>query len=137
MSPIEDSNKKSQASSKRKQTAKPSKKNWNDYKFVEIPLSSDQKERVKTTDPDYDRIFEWLELMLDDGHKLSTKLEKKSGAYLTTLTGVVETCPNYGLILTSRAPTYLQSLWVLYFKSEIVMDGLPWQDDSQETDLWG
>ena len=109
---------------------------WNDFKFINLELSKAQKEHVKGIDPSVYAIDEWLEGMLDDGHKLSVKLEKKSGAYFATLSGVEKTCPNYGLIMTSRAPTYMQSLLVLYFKCWELMDNMRWQSDSAEIDLW-
>ena len=136
MCPIEDSSSKSKASSKRKKSAKTSKKSWNDFTFVNLNLSKSDKEQVKELSPDTYAIDEWLELMLDDGHKLSVKLETKSGAYFATLTEVTKECPNHSLIMTSRAPTFMQSLLVLYFKCEIMLDGQQWPAETQSTDLW-
>lgn len=84
--------------------------------FVDIPLSSEDKELLASTDVLSDDVFGMLAWLLDAGYKVSITSDTAHNCYIASATGVSDACINAGYTTSGRGPSLERAVHVLYHK---------------------
>lgn len=91
--------------------------------FINIPLSDDHKNLIRTGAFSLDEGLETIREMLAEGHKISVSLNREQNSVTAAATGVGEHCPNEGYTLSAFAADFTDAITVLAFKHTVIAKG--------------
>lgn len=92
--------------------------------FVECNMGAEDKAHFRSNPPNPEQVFDWLDRMLLDGHKLSLSYSQKFDCYQVFLTSSAEGSPTRGMCLSGRAASMAMAFAVLYYKHVVMLDGV-------------
>jgi hypothetical protein len=103
--------------------------------FVDLPLTTQQKEHLaELSEDDYPDIGAFMLDVLADGYKLSVVTDEKHNCVIASLTGKSAGCVNAGYSLSARGPDLAGAFLVLHYKHHVLCEGLRWSDrEGQQT----
>lgn len=112
-------------------------KDWTDFEFVDITLSSDDKKRFLALTPgEVDELDDVITTLLEGEYKMSLSPDVRNDCVIASFTCKHETDANYGYVLSSRAASWLEALRLNAFKHQyLCVDGV-WPKDKRITN-WG
>jgi hypothetical protein len=97
--------------------------------FMDIPLTAELKEQVRSWDADGMTPEEQAEYFVRSGYKLTANWNEKNQAILVSVTGQAGAGKNAGYTLSAHAKTFVQALHVLLFK-HVVLSEEDWHKEN-------
>lgn len=125
-----------------KGNASDSNGNGNGYKpkFVELTLTSEQKERLAQfiEETEWIDLEAWIQKRCEDGDIISIKRIVDDGkaldGYLCSVTGTRLSTSHDGKCLTARASTAVKSLWNAMYRDTEILNGI-WVVTDRKVDV--
>lgn len=111
-----------------KATHSPAKKDaWVPKGFVNLHLTEAQLAHVWQMFPDADKVTRTFTNEMANGYRFTFSVDGKSGAIVCTANCKDESSVNYGWLLSSFAPSYLEALSLTLYKHLVVLEAV-WGD---------
>lgn len=86
-----------------------------------------------------DELFGLLDQIVDDGYVVSCKVDDYNHCYTCSLTCRNTNSENFGFVLSGRAPTPVNALYVSLFKHFVLLAGdwIAFHERQKEQSVWG
>lgn len=117
----------------------PKKYNDDNFKgFINLKLNEAQKEMFGAWDVEDDDVWLLLSQLATEGYKFSNFYNQQNSTYTSMFTCNDKSSANAGYVLTAYSPNWYQSIRVLLFKHEVVLQR-NWSSagEVQKLDDWG
>lgn len=122
---------------KRKKASRSFGSGGNDYAFVEVRISQNDKARFgQWAQENANDAVDLLSTLVNSGYKVSLSWSDYNDCYTASFTGTEENGPNYKLVMTSRSDDVWEALMIGLFKHYVMFGGDAWPTDKQTVD-WG
>lgn len=95
---------------------------WQPKGFVNLHLTESQLAHVWETFPDSDKIIGAFTNEMANGYRFTFSVDSKTGATVCTANCKDEASVNYGWLLSSFAPTYIEALCLTLYKHLVVLE---------------
>lgn len=118
----------------KKKTGSTGRTGNDDWKgFANIALSDADKAAIRATQIGDDELFDCLEAVIMQGHKITIAKKVGKEANVVSFTGVDDVSPNKGYTLSSFAPKLRDAIIVNYYKHHYICSDI-WKDLTDNTD---
>lgn len=101
--------------------------------FANLTLSDADKAAVRSTQIGDDELFDCLQAVIEQGHKITIAKKVGKEATVVSFTGVDDVSPNKGYTLSSFAPTLRDAIIVNYYKHHYICKDT-WKDLTDDTE---
>lgn len=91
--------------------------------FVDVKLTSEEKDSYVSWDIHDDDLWLLLVDAISAGHKLSITFNRQNDQFVASFTGQTDTGKNEGYTLSAYAKTWYDSVRVLTFKHSVLLEG--------------
>ncbi len=92
-------------------------------KFVDLELTSQQKDGFKEWNWDEADSLASIESMGVEGYKFGSRYDRTNGSWIVSITCAETSLPNFGWCLSARGRSFLHALAVVLYKHHIVLRG--------------
>jgi hypothetical protein len=118
----------------KKKTGAPGKGGYDGWKgFANVSLSDADKTAIRSTQISDDELFDCLQTVMSQGHKITLYKKEGKEASVVSFTGASDGCPNKGYTLSSFAPTLRDAIIVNYYKHHYICQDT-WKDLTDDTE---
>jgi len=99
--------------------------------FIDLPLSAEDKGRLRGAELPPDDLLGVIDVLVQQGYKLSVTYDSAHGAVVASVTGVGGVCPNKGYTLSARSSAIPMALTVLWYKCHVLAEDGVWENVSE------